>query len=369
MYDVLVIGGGIIGSGVAHTLAGSGLRVALVERERPGAGASSAAFGILQPQAQADCPPPLLALWRAALDAYPDFVATIEAESGLTVEFRTEGRLLVALREAHLAGQAAFLEQQRAAGIPAELVSAEEVRQLEPWLTPAVRGGVYLPVQRLVDNIKLVGAVALAAARRGVDLLLGQPVTGLLVEAERVTGALVGGELVRAGLVVNAAGCWAGLLDPRFPCPVRPVRGQGIVLEDAPPRFRHVVYGGRCSLVARHDGRLQVGTTSEPEAGYAATTTTAAVAELTAAAIELAPHLASRPFRGAWAGLRPGTPDRLPVIGRSTRAAGLLWATGHLGMGILLAPVTADLIADLVLDRPPRHDLAPFAPDRFSPAV
>jgi glycine oxidase len=367
--DVLVIGAGIIGGAIAWALAGAGRRVALVERDRPGVGASSAAFGILQPQAGPGTPPPLLALWQAALDRYPSFVAAIEAESGLGVEFRSEGRLLVALDAAREAALATFLDDQRAAGIPAEPLTAAQVRALEPDLSPAVRGGVYLPAQRLVDNRRLVRAVALAAARRGAELIVGQPVQSLLVEDGRVTGALVGGAPQRAGLVVNAAGCWAGRLDPRFPAPVTPVRGQGVALEDAPPRFRHVIHDGRCSLVARHDGRLLIGTTSEPAAGYAATVTAAAIAELLAAAIALAPVLATRPVVGSWAGLRPGTPDGLPLIGPSARAAGLLWATGHAGMGILLAPLTAALVDELVRGAPPSIDLAPFAPARFDPAA
>ena len=309
----------------------------------------------------------MLALWRAALAVYPDFVAAVEAESGLSVEFRSEGRLLVATdagREAELAG---FLADQRSVGIPAEPLSAAEALGLEPDLTPSVRGGVYLPEQRLVDNIALTRAVALTAARSGAELVVGQPVQGLLVEGERVTGALVGGKPVRAGAVIIAAGCWSGHLDPRFPVPVVPVRGQGVALEDAPPRLRHVVYDGRCSLTPRNDGRLLVGTTSEPAAGYDARPTAGAVAGLLAAATALAPRLASRPMLGAWAGLRPRTPDGWPVIGRSARANELVWATGHAGMGILLAPITADLIADLMLRRPPRLDLAPCAPGRFDP--
>jgi glycine oxidase len=367
IYDALVIGAGIIGGAVARALAAAGLRVALVERDRPGAGASAAAFGILQPQAEPGGHPVLLALWRESLARYPAFVAAIEAETGLGVEFRTEGRLMVATDAAREAALATFLANQRASGIAAEPLSAAEVRALEPDLAPAVRGGVHLPDQRLVDNIALTRAVALAATRRGAEVVAGQPVHGLLVEEGRVTGALVGGEPWRAGVVVNAAGCWAGRLDPRFPAPVAPVRGQGVALEDAPPRLRHVVCDWRCSLVARNDGRLLIGTTSEPAAGYAATPTAGAVAELLAAAIALAPRLAGRPALGAWAGLRPVTPDGRPLLGPSARADGLLWAAGHAGMGILLAPLTADLIADMVLGRAAGVDLAPFAPGRFDP--
>jgi glycine oxidase len=367
--DVLVIGAGIIGCAIARALAEAGLRVALVDRERPGAGASSAAFGILQPQAGPGGPPPLLALWQAALRGYPAFVAAIEEETGLGVEFRTEGRLLVALDAEHEARLSDFVDEQRTAGIPAEWLSGSEVRALEPALTTAVRGGVSLPAQRLVDNIALTRAVSLAAARRGVELVLGQPVQGLLIENGRTTGALIGATPWSAGIVINAAGCWAGQIDPRLPAPVWPVRGQGVVLEDLPPRFRHVVYDGRCSLVARNDGRLLIGTTSEPEAGFAATPSAGAVAELLAAATTLAPHLARCSFRGAWAGLRPGTPDGLPIIGRSASVEGLLWATGHRGMGILLAPITAEIMVDLVLGRAPAWDVQAFAPDRFDPPV
>jgi glycine oxidase len=306
-------------------------------------------------------------LWRAALAVYPAFVAAIEGETGLGVEFRTEGRLLVATNADREAALAEYLADQRAAGVLAEPLSAAETLRLEPELTPTVRCGIHLPEQRLVDNIALTRAVALAAVRSGAELVAGQPVQGLLVEGARVTGALVGGEPVRAGAVIIAAGSWSGRLDPRFPAPVFPVRGQGVALEDAPPRLRHVVYDGRCSLTPRNDGRLLVGTTSEPSAGYDARPTAGAVAELLAAAAALAPRLASRPVLGTWAGLRPRTPDGWPIIGRSARADGLLWATGHAGMGILLAPITADLIADLMLGRPPRFELAPCAPGRFDP--
>ncbi|MCC6627854.1 MAG: FAD-dependent oxidoreductase [Chloroflexi bacterium] len=368
-HDVLIIGAGLIGAAIARDLAGAGLSVALIDRDRPGAGASTAAFGILQTEARPHAPAQLLRFHQAALAGYPDFVAAINDETGLTVEFRTEGRLLVALTEAVEAAWAAYVADQQAAGIAVEPLTAAAALALEPDLTPAVRSGVYLPHQRLVDNIQLTQAVALAATRRGVELVTGQPITSLLVEGDRVTGALVAGEPWRAGVVVNAAGCWSGRLDPRFPAPVVPVRGQGVALDDTPPRLRHVVYSGRCSLTPRADGRLLIGTTTEPGVGYAATPTAAGVGELLTAAIELAPRLAARPVLRAWAGLRPVTPDGLPIVGPSTRAAGLLWATGHGGMGILLAPVTAAIVAAMVLGQPSPIDAAPLTPARFDPAA
>ena len=363
--DVIVVGGGIIGGSIAWELAGHGLRVTLVERDRPGAGASSAAAGILIPEADPARPPEIIDLYQRSLRLYGDFMARLLADTGLPVEYRATGRLVLTLDEA----EAATLEQdrqtQRAAGIRAEVWDAAAVRSAEPALTAAT-GALFFPDHALVDNARLTANVAMAAARRGVTILTGHPATGLHVRHGRVLGVELAGERLAADVVVNAAGSWAGLLDARAWLPVAPAKGQMLAFETRPPPVRRIIGSRHGVLVPRADGRLLCGATVE-DVGYDATVTAGAIEGLLRGAFAVLPALRNCRLESLWAGLRPRcTADELPIIGPDHRLRGLYHATGHFKMGIISAPITAQAIAAVVMGRESPLPLDAFAPGRFA---
>ena len=361
---MVVVGGGVIGCALARRLALAGARVTLLERDEPGTHASWAAAGMLSPLAEADEPGPFLDLLRDSRSLYPAFAAALEAESGIGVAYRTEGSLLVALTPEDEGVLEERWRWQRAAGLPVEPLTAAEALALEPALAPATRAALRFPEDHQVDNRLLARALAAAVKGAGVQIRTGTEVREVTREGERATGvATARGERVGAGAVVVAAGSWAGAIGglPR-PLPVFPVHGQLLALGAAPPPFRHVVHSPRVYLVPRSE-RVVVGATTE-RVGFAKAVTAGGMLSLLAPALEALPALRDTPLAETWSGLRPGTPDGLPVLGADPEVAGLFYAAGHYRNGILLTPVTAELVAEAVLGSPsPR--LAPFSIARF----
>jgi len=367
--DVIVIGGGIIGCAIAYALAKEGVRVRLLERGEPGREASQAAAGMLAPQSEVMHAPegPFFELCRASLRLYPDFVAEIEDATGLAIEYRREGALFLAFDFAEGEVLAAAYEKQKAAGLAVEDLTAEEVRRREPALSESVHLALFLPEDHHVDNRRLMEALILAAQRRGVELMAGCPVLGLVREKGRVIGVRTSQEIYTAASVINCAGAWAATIDPegRPSFPVKPIRGQILVLHARAPLLEHVVHSAYCYIVPRRDGRLLIGSTME-DVGYEKRVTAEALLRLLTAARQVLPAIERCTFVEAWAGLRPATPDHLPILGEAE--AGLLIATGHFRNGILLAPITARLITELVVSGRTSVDITPFRPQRFHPS-
>jgi len=360
--DFIVIGAGVVGLSAARALAGAGARTLVIERRMPGAEASSAAAGILA--AQAEAAPPLLKLGLMAREHHRRLAPALETETGLAVDYAARGLLELAFDEE---GERRLLERgewQRDQGLSADVLGADEVRDAEPNVSPAVRRGLFIKDDHSVDNVRLTKALAASAVSRGATLLTGRPVTDLVVERGRVAGVRAGNETHHAPVVINAMGAWAGLLggDP-LPPPVEPVRGQMISFDLSPPPIRHVVYWGHGYLVPRADGRLLAGSTTE-QAGFDKSVTAAGLRAVLDVALQIAPMLADVRVADAWAGLRPGTPDGLPVIGPAT-LPGLYLAGGLYRNGILLGPLVGELVAELARGRTPAADLAAFTPMRF----
>jgi glycine oxidase len=351
-YDAVIVGGGIIGLSCAWRAAQRGARVAVVERFQPPAGATRVAAGMLAPVGElAFGEPELLKLTLAASELYPDFVAELERASGVATGYRRDGALHIALDRDEAAELRRVHELQRSLGLGAEWLPPRRCRELEPGLTPSFNGGVHAPDEASIDPRSLTDALLAALdVEHSVDLFKGTAVEAALRDGERIAGVRTeSGEELRAAMVILAAGAWSGQADwlpEAARPPVRPVKGQILELRcrDGSAPCRRIVASERIYLVPRPDGRLIVGATVE-EQGFDTAVTAGGVHELLREAYRLLPEVAEMELVEAAAGLRPGTPDNLPLVGPSG-VDGLLWATGHYRNGILLAPLSANTLVD-----------------------
>ena len=367
--DAVVVGGGVIGLGIAWRAALAGMTVTVVD-DAPGRGASWAAAGMLAPVTEVHYGErPLLRLNLAAAARWPGFAAELEEASGRPVGYRPGGTLSVARDADDNAALEDLYQFQLRCGLEVERLRSRECRQLEPGLAPSIRGGVLASGDHQVDNRALVEALLVAGQRAGVRMVPGR-VAELTVESDRVTGVVQrGGERLTAGTVVLAAGCWSGglggLAAEALP-PVRPVKGQLLHLRGPAdqPLCQGNVRGLEVYVVPRGDGRVVVGATVE-EQGFDTRVTAGAVHELLRAALELLPDVAELELTETVVGLRPGSPDNAPMLGPAG-PDGLVVATGHYRNGILLTPVTADAIAELLATGQVPELIAPFGPARFA---
>ena len=364
---MVVVGAGIVGLSAARALAGAGARVAVVDRGRPGAEASAAAAGWLAAQAEVDEGSPLLEVGLRARERHLRLAPELREETGIDVELSKAGTLEVAFTEDEeraLGGRRAW---QRARGLAVDWWGPGEVRRAEPNVNPAVRRAIFFSEDGCVDNVRLTRALAASAVARGAALVSDRPVTALIVEGGRVAGVKAGGSPLPAPTVIEAMGAWSASLggDPEPP-PVEPVRGQILAFALAPGALRHVVATARGYIVPRADGRLLAGSTLE-RAGFEKQVTAEGLRAVRQVALEIAPLLADVRVADSWAGLRPGTPDGLPVIGPGA-LPGLFHATGLYRSGILLGPLVGEAAARLALGAAPEIELAAFAPGRFTRA-
>ena len=348
-WDVIIIGGGIIGLSLAIELRKRGASVLVVERGEPGREASYAAGGML-----ANCgdetPTLLQSLATASAELYPEFVHELQDESGMNVDLRSEGTLLFpAAGHAH-------------ENIPGANPLPAPLAELEPGLADAGHPAFFLK-ERSVCPRALVNAALRAAKHREVDVSSGTQVHSVDVSGGCVVGVTTDRTSYHAAKVVNCAGAWAGQISP-YDFPTRPVKGQMVCLA-MPARglLRHVVRSPEIYLIPRSDGRLLAGATVE-EAGYDKRTVPDTIQQLHHAAVAMLPALKDARVLEAWAGLRPGTPDNLPILGTTT-TPGYYVAGGHFRDGILLAPVTARVMAQVIAGGQPEYDLAPFSMERF----
>ena len=369
-FDVAIVGAGIIGGSIAFELARNRLRVLLLDRQQPGQEASWAAAGMLSPPPDSPDSIPLVPLGKASLELYPDFIAAIEEVSGRKINYRREGTLEVFFGEKAERELSTLIALHHGLGLPTEPLRVEEARRLEPALSREARAVALLPYEGSVDPRELTGAVLEAAARQGVEIRAGAGVTALLRDAGRCVGVVAGGEKFAAGTVVLAAGCYSGGIERASAyAPTRPVRGQMVALRSAAPPLRRVLRSTRGYIVPRDDARPQklvAGSTLE-NAGFEKRLTPAGLAYILNTVLELAPELANAEVVETWSGLRPGTPDHLPVLG-PTHIEGLVIATGHYRNGILLAPITAKLIREWLTERRTSIPWENFSPLRFAAA-
>jgi glycine oxidase len=366
--DVVVIGGGVIGCAVAHRLAWRGAQVTVVDPRVPGHGASRASAGMLAPFTEGRRDPALQRLGVMSLERYDALVGELSGE-GHTISYQRRGSVDVALVEGQLE---AFLDLETALaeeGTPYRHLDARALRELEPAVTPEALGGFFIRAHGAVDVPQLVRALLAAASARGATLhhaavrRVRPAPQGLDVETTAGT--------LSARHVVLAAGCWSGgvgLDEAVVPVPVQPVRGQLLVLQAEAPSIAHTVWGPDCYLVPWADGTVMVGATVE-HVGFDERSTADGVRGLLSAATSMVPALAHAAFAEVRVGLRPGTRDDRPIVGSSAMLEGLIYATGHYRNGALLAPLTGDVVADLVEGRALDEAWTPCSPARFESAI
>jgi glycine oxidase len=364
--DIVVIGAGIVGCAVAYELARRGASVQVLDDRPVGMGATQASAGVLAPYIEARHGGPLLAFGVRSLELYDKFVARVTLVSGMPVGYRRTGTMDVALNSDamnRLQGAASALA---GTGVAADLLDASAVRREEPNVSTEAVGGLLIASHGFVAASELTRALAAASRRHGAQILeqnrvkrISRSGRDLAVETER-------GSLIANG-VVMAAGSWSGGIEIEgvtAPVPVRPVRGQLLQLAWDGPPLKRVLWGDRCYVVPWDDGTLLVGATVE-EAGFDERTTVAGIRELIDAACGLVPHARTAAMTITRAGLRPATPDDMPLIGPSSVLPNLMYATGHYRNGVLLTPLTAQLVADAMLENTIDPMMTLTSPQRF----
>jgi glycine oxidase len=365
----LIVGAGIIGCAVAESLTRAGHTVRVVDMRAPGQGATQASAGVLAPYIEGHEAGPLRSLGRRSLDLYDTYVRRVEAESGLPVRYARTGTLETALDEGHAARLRASQQALTAEGVAAEFLEGGALRAAEPAVSPAAVGALHVPLHGYVGVLDLTLALAAAAQKRGAVFTPGVQVARVTVGKDGLIVHTNAG-IIHAGQVVLASGSWTRdvTLDGVSPIPVTPVRGQLLHLAAGDAVLRRVTWGADCYLVPWGDGTVLVGATVE-HVGFDERATVPGVSGLLSAATRLVPALGGAAFSSVRVGLRPGSGDDLPLIGRSDVLPGLIYAVGHYRNGILLAPLTAGLVAALAggglegID-PADPEFQAFAPSR-----
>lgn len=362
--DVAVLGGGIIGASLAEELARRGRRVCLIERDTIGCEASKAAAGILSAKTDLERPGPFFDFCQAAMAMYPAWIKRLERQSRRPIEYATGGILYMALTAQGERQMDARVRWQRRMGITVERWSNRQVRAREPHASKEIRAGFFFPDEAQLDNVALMDALAVACRRAGVKVWEHTEVRRLLVRGGTVRGVATSRGTCQADVVVNCLGSWASGLPKGLPRVV-PAKGQMLSF-DAPKGFlRHAIMSEAAYGVQRRSGELIVGSTVE-FVGFNKRPTLAGMQKIVSGVGRMirAEALEQCAFRQAWAGLRPCSPDRKPILG-AARLKGLYLAMGHFRHGILLAPMTAKVMAELILHGRASCDLSCFSPRRF----
>ncbi len=367
--DVIIVGGGIIGCAIGFFLAKAGVRPLILDRGKVGGEASSGAAGMLTAQAHTDEPGLLFDLKLASRALYESMAEDLRQRTDLDIEYRKLGHLVPALTEEENDLVARRVAWQAARGLPAIRITAKEARELEPGLSPAVRGAGWFPEDHHVNNTAVTQALASATLRLGGQVRVDCTVVDLVQDRERVTGVRTLEETIWTDTVLLCAGAWSRQFETAagLPLPIIPAKGQIVVARLTTPALQHIVYGTGAYAIPRPSGEHIIGSTVE-YVGYDKRVTVDAVTGILARVTALAPALREAEMVASWACLRPAAPDGLPVLGPIPGRRGLVVATGHFRNGILLAPITGKLIAELVTDGKPSVSLEPFRPDRPFPS-
>jgi len=364
--DVIVVGGGVIGCSIAWRLAQAGLKVTVIERGVIGCEASRAAAGMLTPQGETTGPSPFLEMGLSSRTMYRSFADELKETSDIDIEYNDEGTVFVLMDDQSELTQTGWVSWQKQAGLSVEPVTSDDLRKLEPALTKSASRAIFLADEHQIENRRLMDALAVAIRRNGVQLIEGQSVDRIKVERNCAVGVDSGGELLSGKNVIVAAGAWSDrLLEPiGIRLGVKPAKGQMLSVRSTDKtRITRVLHSKKAYLVPRSDGRILVGATVE-DRGFNKSVTVEGIRYLLNAAVELIPALEDCQITETWAGVRPDTPDHLPFLGK-TNVQNLLLATGHFRNGILLAPITAKWITELIVSRRSPEGLNNFSIERI----
>lgn len=366
--EILIIGGGVIGLSIAYKLRLAGTRrITVIERGTLGSEASWAAGGMLGVQAETDSPGNFLDLCRASLELYPDFIETLTANTDIDAELDRTGTLKLAFTETEATNLRKRAEWQRDAGLAVEQLSATEIRKAEPFVSPKVASGLFFPDDWQIDNRKLLAALRRYVETNGIDILENTEAGSIILENGSAVGVMTSAGEVRADHTVLATGAWTSLIklgDASMPLKVRPIRGQMLEFHTAKRLFQHVLIGPDGYLVPRADGRILAGSTTE-DAGFDIANTPDGEATILDMAVGLSPSIAGLNVSGKWAGLRPMVSDGMPVIGTLAGLDNMTVATAHYRNGILLAPITAEIVANSILGTSASPWMTIFGPERL----
>ena len=363
-FDVAIAGGGLIGGAIALELAQAGLRVGVFDRAEPGREASWASAGILSPAPENPGAIPMVLLGKASLALYPEFVADVEEISGQSTGFRPKGTVEALFSRDAVRDLSTLIALHHGLGLKAEPLRAEDAREIEPALSPEIEAAALRPDEASIDNRALTKAVLQAAQDSGVEIFPAHAVEAIWREGGRCAGVKLHSEKVSAKWTIIAAGSFSSQIEgAKAYAPVRPAKGQMIALRADGLKIERVLWSEKIYLVPRNDGRILAGATVE-YVGFEKHVTAGGIEKILSAAIELAPGLASARIEETWAGLRPDSPDHLPILG-PTDIDGLLVATGHFRSGVLLTPITARLMREWITQQRVSVDWERFSPMRF----
>lgn len=373
-FDAAIVGGGVIGCAIAWRLAQAGMKVVVIERGEVGREASHAAGGMLVPLAEADEADDLFHLCVASRAMYADFARELQEASGIDVEYRTEGTLYLSLKDEDDEELERRWQWQHAAGLNVKRLNADCARKLEPQINAGLRWALKFPDDHQVNNRLLIAALHLAAQKAGVEFQTHTEVERLLIESiagqKQIAGVSTSRGEIKSKTVIVAAGSWSSFLKsetetllPKLN--VQPVHGQMVAVEMPALPVNHTIYSCRAYVVPRLGGFLIAGSTSD-KFGFEKRVTAGGMASIIERAKEILPNFSNLKITETWSGLRPRATDGLPVIGIDGSVAGLIYATGHYRNGILLTPITAKAVSEIVLHGESRVSFSQFSPQRFA---
>ena len=378
--DILIVGGGIIGLSLARSLRNRGVdKIMILEQNECGREASHAAAGMLAPQAEANCADDFFRFCEESRDLYPQFAKDLFSETDVDVELDRTGTLYLAFTEKDAKELESRYAWQKNANLSVEKLSAKEVLEIEPNVSSDVLFGLRFPLDWQVENRKIIEAlIKLLPKQKGSvqkpvnsDGSFSGTARRLLLEGDRVMGVETDLGVLSAPIVVIASGAWTSLIEDKFnllsDIKIKPMRGQMLAFNDNYKLFRHVIYSPRGYLVPRKNNRILVGATVE-DVGFDSRTTGAGAASLLDTAFEIAPEFKNSSLKKTWAGLRPFAADGLPILGAFPEIENLFIATAHFRNGILLAPLTAKILAEKIVENSDSKYLEVFSPSRFKSA-
>lgn len=366
-FDVAIAGAGLIGGAIAFELSRAGLAVGIFDQSEPGREASWAGAGIVSPAPESPAGIPAVELGKASVALYPDFAAAVQESCGHSVGFRPKGTLQAIFSRDAARQLSTLVALHHGLGLKAEPLRPDDARELEPALSSETEAALLRPDEASVDNRELTRGVLAAARNSGAEIHPHQAVREIWPEGNKCAGLITGEEKIAAKWTVIAAGCFSSQIKgAEAYAPVRPAKGQMAAFRSDAVTIERVLWSDNIYLVPRNDGRILAGATVE-YVGFEREVTPAGMEKIFSAAIELAPELANARIDEMWAGLRPDSPDHLPILGPAD-LDGLLLATGHFRLGITLAPITARLICEWITKQSVSVDWERFSPMRFQSA-